>query len=198
MVTMTVRLVATLTSLLSPVLAAIQDVPHGNWLGPLAGYQDSLQGETGHGEGSRAQRRQLQTQGHQGSHPRRRRPPIAAHSSNEELSMFMELLIVSGVGPIDTLRQFDIPVVKGLAGVGQNMWDRVMFGNGRVVRFPTRRVMSCSTPLTFLLLMLSIGIVGRASFLPMSLIFSRMGEVSRSPSPWLLVRDARCSRWLPV
>ncbi|PHH76399.1 hypothetical protein CDD80_1553 [Ophiocordyceps camponoti-rufipedis] len=60
-----------------------------------------------------------------------------------------QLLMVSGVGPIDTLRQLDIPIVKGLAGVGQNMWDHVMFGTGRVVRFPTRDEL-LADPLEFL------------------------------------------------
>lgn len=34
-----------------------------------------------------------------------------------------QLLMVSGIGPADTLNQFDIPVRSDLAGVGQNMWD---------------------------------------------------------------------------
>ena len=36
--------------------------------------------------------------------------------------------MVSGVGPADTLRQFDIPIVSALPGVGQNMWDNFLFG----------------------------------------------------------------------
>lgn len=34
-----------------------------------------------------------------------------------------QLLMLSGVGPADHLRQFNIPVVKDLPGVGQNMMD---------------------------------------------------------------------------
>lgn len=36
--------------------------------------------------------------------------------------------MVSGVGPANTLQQYDIPVVSALEGVGQNMWDHVLFG----------------------------------------------------------------------
>lgn len=34
-----------------------------------------------------------------------------------------QLLMVSGIGPADTLKEFDISVVSDLQGVGQNMWD---------------------------------------------------------------------------
>ena len=34
-----------------------------------------------------------------------------------------KLLMLSGVGPADHLREFDIPVVADLAGVGQNLQD---------------------------------------------------------------------------
>lgn len=36
--------------------------------------------------------------------------------------------MVSGVGPAETLKKFDIPVVSELPGVGQNMWDHLLFG----------------------------------------------------------------------
>jgi choline dehydrogenase len=39
-----------------------------------------------------------------------------------------QLLMVSGVGPAATLRAHGIPVVADLPGVGQNMWDHVLFG----------------------------------------------------------------------
>lgn len=39
-----------------------------------------------------------------------------------------QLLMVSGVGPSDTLQKFNIPVVANLPGVGQNMWDHVLGG----------------------------------------------------------------------
>ena len=48
-----------------------------------------------------------------------------------------QLLMVSGVGPQATLDEFDIPVVSALDGVGQNMWDHVMFGPSYQVDFPT-------------------------------------------------------------
>ncbi|KAK4507783.1 hypothetical protein PRZ48_001518 [Zasmidium cellare] len=44
-----------------------------------------------------------------------------------------QLLMVSGIGPAATLQQYDIPVLKDLPGVGQNMWDHIFFG-------PTYRV----------------------------------------------------------
>jgi len=39
-----------------------------------------------------------------------------------------QLLMVSGIGPRDTLHQYDIPVIKHLPGVGQNFWDQPLFG----------------------------------------------------------------------
>jgi choline dehydrogenase len=36
--------------------------------------------------------------------------------------------MVSGIGPEETLRQHDIPVISASPGVGQNMWDHVLFG----------------------------------------------------------------------
>ena len=44
-----------------------------------------------------------------------------------------QLLMVSGIGPADTLRKYGIEVISSLPGVGQNMWDHVFFG-------PTYRV----------------------------------------------------------
>lgn len=38
-----------------------------------------------------------------------------------------QLLMVSGIGPKAILQQYGIRVVKDLAGVGQNMWDHVLF-----------------------------------------------------------------------
>ena len=34
-----------------------------------------------------------------------------------------QLLMLSGVGPRETLEEFDIPIISELEGVGQNMWD---------------------------------------------------------------------------
>jgi choline dehydrogenase len=39
-----------------------------------------------------------------------------------------QLLMVSGVGPKETLKKFDIPIISDLAGVGQNMWDHIFYG----------------------------------------------------------------------
>lgn len=48
-----------------------------------------------------------------------------------------QLLMVSGIGPQATLQQYGIQVVKDLAGVGQNMWDHVLFGANRRVNVLT-------------------------------------------------------------
>ncbi|KAL2842465.1 hypothetical protein BJX68DRAFT_278367 [Aspergillus pseudodeflectus] len=39
-----------------------------------------------------------------------------------------QLLMVSGIGPKQTLERYNIPVIKNLPGVGQNLWDHVIFG----------------------------------------------------------------------
>lgn len=39
-----------------------------------------------------------------------------------------QLLMVSGIGPAETLAEFGIDIVSDLPGVGQNMWDHVYFG----------------------------------------------------------------------
>lgn len=39
-----------------------------------------------------------------------------------------QLLMVSGLGPPDTLKQHGIPLISNLPGVGQNMWDNLIFG----------------------------------------------------------------------
>ena len=39
-----------------------------------------------------------------------------------------QLLMVSGIGPAGTLQQQGIPVIADRPGVGQNMWDHVLFG----------------------------------------------------------------------
>ncbi|KAL8803054.1 MAG: hypothetical protein Q9182_003424 [Xanthomendoza sp. 2 TL-2023] len=48
-----------------------------------------------------------------------------------------QLLMVSGIGPKATLQQHGISVLKDLAGVGQNMWDHVLFGANRRVKVLT-------------------------------------------------------------
>ena len=49
-----------------------------------------------------------------------------------------QLLMVSGIGPPETLRQYNISVVAGLRGVGQNMWDHILFGSSHRVQVPTK------------------------------------------------------------
>ena len=48
-----------------------------------------------------------------------------------------QLLMVSGVGPKSILQQYGIQVINNLAGVGQNMWDHVLFGANRRVNVLT-------------------------------------------------------------
>ncbi|KAK6833514.1 hypothetical protein PG987_008208 [Apiospora arundinis] len=48
-----------------------------------------------------------------------------------------QLLMLSGIGPKSTLAEFDIPVISDLPGVGQNMWDHIMFGPSYEVSFDT-------------------------------------------------------------
>ena len=48
-----------------------------------------------------------------------------------------QLLMVSGIGPQATLQKYGIQVIKDLAGVGQNMWDHVLFGANRRVNVLT-------------------------------------------------------------
>ena len=45
--------------------------------------------------------------------------------------------MVSGVGPKETLEKFNIDVVADRPGVGQNMWDHIMFGPAYEVSFNT-------------------------------------------------------------
>ena len=48
-----------------------------------------------------------------------------------------QLLMVSGIGPAETLAQFGVDIVSDLQGVGQNMWDHVYFGPTYRVKVPT-------------------------------------------------------------
>ena len=48
-----------------------------------------------------------------------------------------QLLMVSGIGPRATLQQYGSHVIKNMAGVGQNMWDHVLFGANRRVNVLT-------------------------------------------------------------
>lgn len=53
--------------------------------------------------------------------------------------------MVSGVGPAETLRQFDIPIIADLSGVGQNMWDHILFGTSYRVSTLTHSATSNAT-----------------------------------------------------
>ncbi|MCJ1462395.1 hypothetical protein MMC07_000996 [Pseudocyphellaria aurata] len=53
-----------------------------------------------------------------------------------------QLLMVSGVGPKQTLAKHNIPVVADLPGVGQNMWDHVLFGPSHRVNVITGSALS--------------------------------------------------------
>lgn len=48
-----------------------------------------------------------------------------------------QILMVSGIGPKETLDKFDIEVLSDLPGVGQNMWDHIMFGPAYEVNMDT-------------------------------------------------------------
>lgn len=48
-----------------------------------------------------------------------------------------QLLMVSGIGPTEVLREHDIDVLVDLPGVGQNMWDHVFFGPSYPVKVNT-------------------------------------------------------------
>ena len=58
-----------------------------------------------------------------------------------------QLLMVSGIGPQATLQQYGIQVIRNLAGVGQNMWDHVLFGANRRVNVLTASA-SLNSPIT--------------------------------------------------
>jgi choline dehydrogenase len=48
-----------------------------------------------------------------------------------------QMLMVSGIGPAATLESLDIPVIANRPGVGQNMWDHILFGPSYRVNVPT-------------------------------------------------------------
>ncbi|APA10037.1 hypothetical protein sscle_05g048070 [Sclerotinia sclerotiorum 1980 UF-70] len=53
-----------------------------------------------------------------------------------------QLLMISGVGPKSTLNQYNIPIISELPGVGQNMWDHVVFGPSYQVSVITHSAVS--------------------------------------------------------
>jgi choline dehydrogenase len=48
-----------------------------------------------------------------------------------------QLLMLSGIGPSDTLSEHGIEQIVSAPGVGQNMWDHVLFGPSYSVKFAT-------------------------------------------------------------
>jgi choline dehydrogenase len=48
-----------------------------------------------------------------------------------------QLLMLSGIGPTDALSEHGIEQIVSAPGVGQNMWDHVLFGPSYGVKFPT-------------------------------------------------------------
>ncbi|KAL2830676.1 GMC oxidoreductase [Aspergillus pseudoustus] len=48
-----------------------------------------------------------------------------------------QLLMVSGVGPAEVLSTYDIPQIVDLPGVGQSLWDHLLFGPSYRVSIPT-------------------------------------------------------------
>lgn len=48
-----------------------------------------------------------------------------------------QLLMVSGIGPCETLKKYNIPCHHNLPGVGQNLWDHISFGVSNRVNVQT-------------------------------------------------------------
>ncbi|MCJ1436763.1 hypothetical protein MMC27_006145 [Xylographa pallens] len=48
-----------------------------------------------------------------------------------------QLLMVSGIGSRTTLENYNIPVLSDLPGVGQNLWDQILFGVVNPISVPT-------------------------------------------------------------
>lgn len=57
-----------------------------------------------------------------------------------------QLLMVSGIGPKAALQEHGINVLSDLAGVGQNMWDHVLFGANRRVVGVLPSINTCFVP----------------------------------------------------
>lgn len=53
-----------------------------------------------------------------------------------------QLLMVSGIGPQEILQQYNISVLADLRGVGQNMWDHLLFGSSYRVQVPTKSLLA--------------------------------------------------------
>ncbi|KAK8130906.1 GMC oxidoreductase [Apiospora sp. TS-2023a] len=68
-------------------------------------------------------------------------------SANKEVilsagAVIPQLLMVSGVGPADTLQRLNIPVISELGGVGQNLQDHLLFGASYQVDMLTHAAVS--------------------------------------------------------
>ncbi|KAL9625685.1 MAG: hypothetical protein Q9160_000003 [Pyrenula sp. 1 TL-2023] len=57
----------------------------------------------------------------------------------------VQMLMVSGIGPSDTLQNYGIPVISNRPGVGQNMWDHVIVGSAYEVDVLTHSAMQNPT-----------------------------------------------------
>jgi choline dehydrogenase len=53
-----------------------------------------------------------------------------------------QLLLVSGVGPVDLLKEHGIKVIANRPGVGQNMHDHIFFGISYKVKVPTANALA--------------------------------------------------------
>ena len=53
-----------------------------------------------------------------------------------------QLLMVSGIGPASVLQEYDIPVIANRPGVGQNLWDHILFGPSYRVNVQTASTLS--------------------------------------------------------
>ncbi|EMR80542.1 putative gmc oxidoreductase protein [Botrytis cinerea BcDW1] len=48
-----------------------------------------------------------------------------------------QLLMLSGIGPNATLSEYEIPIISDLSGVGQNLWDQIIFPVAHAMDVPT-------------------------------------------------------------
>ncbi|KAI1081867.1 glucose-methanol-choline oxidoreductase [Whalleya microplaca] len=106
-----------------------------------------------------------------------------------------QLLMVSGIGPRNTLEKLDIEVISDLQGVGQNMWDHVSLTPSYVVNVVTHSALSNPRFLfeqtkeylenrTGMLTNLGAEILAFAKFHNCSITQSTQGDLDKFPSDW--------------
>ncbi|KAL1585548.1 hypothetical protein WHR41_05622 [Cladosporium halotolerans] len=111
-----------------------------------------------------------------------------------------QLLMLSGIGPSDTLEEFDIPQIVNAPGVGQNMWDHVLFGPSYSVKFPTvgsvivrplelaaallQYITSASGPLTYIADVLGWEKLSALPEYRANLSSSALDSLSQFPADW--------------